>query len=42
MNWNNSQITALEPITLRAARLVGRNINYADSGNDALNYQFFM
>ena len=42
MNWNNSQITALEPITLRAARQVGRIMKYADARDTALNYRFFM
>ena len=42
MNWNNSQITALEPITLRASRQVGRIMKYADAGDTAVNYRFFM
>jgi hypothetical protein len=42
MNWNNSQITALEPITLRAARQVGRIMKYAAAPDSALNYRFFM
>ena len=42
MNWNNSQITALEPITLRAARQVGRIMKYANVGDLAVNYRFFM
>jgi hypothetical protein len=42
MNWNNSQITALEPITLRAARQIGRIMKYADKTDAAVNYRFFM
>ena len=42
MNWNNSQITAIEPITVRAARQVGRIIKYADSAQRAVPYRFFM
>ncbi|HZM01938.1 MAG TPA: hypothetical protein VFC44_02850 [Candidatus Saccharimonadales bacterium] len=42
MNWNNSQITALEPITVRAARQVGRIIKYADTTQGAVPYRFFM
>lgn len=42
MNWNNSQITALEPITVKAARQVGRIIKYADSTQGAVPYRFFM
>jgi hypothetical protein len=42
MNWNNSQITALEPITVKAARQVGRIIKYSDSTQGAVPYRFFM
>jgi hypothetical protein len=42
MNWNNSQITAIEPITVRAARQVGRIIKYVDSAQRAVPYRFFM
>lgn len=42
MNWNNSQITAVEPITIRAARQVGRIIKYAESAQGAVPYRFFM
>jgi hypothetical protein len=42
MNWNNSQITALEPITVKAARQVGRIIKYADGTQGAVPYRFFM
>jgi hypothetical protein len=42
MNWNNSQITALEPITVKAARQVGKIIKYADARQEAVPYWFFM
>jgi len=42
MNWNNSQITALEPITVRAARQVGRIVKYADTKQKDVPYWFFM
>jgi hypothetical protein len=42
MNWNNSQITALDPITVQAARQVGRIIKYADGTQGAVPYRFFM
>lgn len=42
MNWNNSQITAIEPITIRAARQVGRIIKYADAKQKNVPYWFFM
>ena len=42
MNWNNSQITALEPITLRAARQVARILKYVDDPKQEAIYSFFM
>lgn len=42
MNWNNSQITALHPITLRASRQVGRIIKYVKELDSQANYRFFM
>ncbi len=42
MNWNNSQITALQPITLRASRQVGRIIKYVNEPEAQANYRFFM
>jgi hypothetical protein len=42
MNWNNSQITALHPITLRASRQVGRIIKYVNEPDSQANYRFFM
>jgi hypothetical protein len=42
MNWNNSQITAIEPITIRAARQVGRIIKYSSVKQKNIPYWFFM
>jgi hypothetical protein len=42
MNWNNSQITAIEPITVKAARQVGRIIKYAETKQKNVPYWFFM
>ncbi|PWU21783.1 MAG: hypothetical protein C5B50_01100 [Verrucomicrobia bacterium] len=42
MNWNNSQITAVEPISVRAARQVGHIIKYAEAAQGAVPYRFFM
>ncbi|MDD3179559.1 MAG: hypothetical protein PHQ04_04325 [Opitutaceae bacterium] len=42
MNWNNSQITAREPITLRAAREVAKILKYVDDPNQEALYSFFM
>ena len=42
MNWNNSQITAIEPIMVKAARQIGRIIKYADTKQKNVPYWFFM
>lgn len=42
MNWNNSQITAINPITVTAARQVGRIIKYTTSKQRNVPYWFFM
>lgn len=43
MNWNNTQFDRSEPITIRAARQVGKILKYVEK-NDRLefHYRFYM
>ena len=43
MNWNNTQFDGSEPITIRAARQVGRILKYTDENATIQQfYRFYM
>jgi hypothetical protein len=44
MNWNNTQFDSLTPITVKAARDVGKMLKYVTGKNDPVqdSYRFYM
>jgi hypothetical protein len=43
MNWNSTQFDGLLPITIRAARLVGRVLKHVSPGfQEATEFRFYM
>ena len=44
MNWNNTQFDSLTPITVKAARDVGKMLKYLTAENEPVqdSYRFYM
>lgn len=42
MNWNNTQLTELSPVTLRASRQIGAIMKYASEPRTVSAYRYFM